>query len=237
MTTSSPVALVTGATRGIGAAIAAGLAARGHSVWAGARSPDRGRGFDGAVRPVALDLDDPASIAAAVATIDAAHGRLDLLVNNAAINLDLGADGPLPLGALEPGDFERTLRTNVVGVYAMTVAALPLLRRASGARIVNLTTGLASMQALADPDSRGATRRLFAYTTSKAAVNALTLLLAHELRAEGVAVNAADPGFVATDMNGHAGVLSAEQGAEPVLRLAAADTTGILAGQDGAAPW
>ena len=119
----------------------------------------------------------------------------------------------------------------------MTVAALPLLRRSSHGRVVNLTTGLASMQALTDPDSRAATRRLFAYTTSKAAVNALTLLLAHELRDAGIAVNAADPGFVATDMNGHAGVLSAEQGAEPVLRLAADDVTGALVGQDGPAPW
>ncbi len=93
------------------------------------------------------------------------------------------------------------------------------------------------MQALTDPESRAATRRLFAYTTSKAAVNALTLLLAHELRADGIAVNAADPGFVATDMNGHAGVLSAEQGAEPVLRLAAGDATGTLVGQEGPAPW
>jgi NAD(P)-dependent dehydrogenase (short-subunit alcohol dehydrogenase family) len=214
-----PIALVTGAARGLGTAIAAGLAARGFVVWHGVR--DLAAAPDG-VRAVALDVDDPASIAAAVADIDAVHGRLDVLVNNAAVNADLDDDAaPLPLGAVDAEGFARTLRTNVVGVYAMTVAALPLLRRAApGARVVNLTTGLAAIDALRDPASRGATRRLFTYTTSKAAVDALTLLLAHELREEGVLVAAADPGFVATDMNRFAGTLSLDEGAEPVLRLA-----------------
>jgi NAD(P)-dependent dehydrogenase (short-subunit alcohol dehydrogenase family) len=213
-----PIALVTGAARGLGTAIAAGLAARGFVVWHGVRdltaAPDD-------VRAVALDVDDPASIAAAVAQIDAVHGRLDVLINNAAVNLDLDDDAaPLPLGAVDADGFVRTLRTNVVGVYAMTVAALPLLRRAApGARVVN-PTGLASVDALQDPASRGATRRLFTYTTSKAALDALTLLLAHELRGAGIEVVAADPGLVATDMNKFAGTLSLEEGAEPVLRLA-----------------
>ena len=243
MSTNS-IALVTGATRGIGTAVASGLAARGHSVWLGARDPEAGRRtadrLSGDVRPVVIDVDDPASIAAAFATIDAAHGRLDVLVNNAAINVDLGDDGPLPLGALAARDLERTFRTNVAGLYATTVAALPLLRRSPAARIVNLSTGLASIEALADPTSRAATRRLFSYTASKAAVNALTLLLAHELRDARILVNAADPGFVATDMNGFAGSLSLEQGAEPVLQLATlpdGGPTGTLLGQDGPAPW
>lgn len=216
---SSPIALVTGAARGLGTAIAAGLTARGYVVWHGARDP---AAVPAGARAVALDVDDPASIAAAVDAIGAAHGRLDVLVNNAAINLDLDAEGtPLPLGAVDAEGFARTLRTNVAGVYAVTVAALPLLRRAApGARVVNLTTGLASAEQLRDPASRGATRRLFTYTSSKAALDALTLLLAHELRDEGILVAAADPGFVATGMNRFAGTLTLEQGAAPVLALA-----------------
>jgi NAD(P)-dependent dehydrogenase (short-subunit alcohol dehydrogenase family) len=217
--TDAPIALVTGAARGLGTAIAAGLAARGHVVWHGARDP---AAAPAGTRAVALDVDDPASIANAIATIEAEHGRLDVLVNNAAINLDLDADAaPLPLGAVDADGFARTLRTNVVGVYAVTVAALPLLRAAApGARVINLTTGLAATDALRDPTSRGATRRLFTYTSSKAAVDALTLLLAHELRDEGISVATADPGFVATDMNKFAGTLSLEEGAAPVLALA-----------------
>jgi NAD(P)-dependent dehydrogenase (short-subunit alcohol dehydrogenase family) len=221
MTDAAPIALVTGAARGLGTAIAAGLTARGHVVWHGVRDP---AAAPAGARAVTLDVDDPASIAAAMATIDAEHGRLDVLVNNAAINLDLDDDAaPLPLGVVDGDGFARTLRTNVVGVYATTVAALPLLRRAApDARVVNLTTGLAATDALADPTSRGATRRLFAYTSSKAAVDALTLLLAHELRDDGIAVVTADPGFVATDMNKHAGTLSLAEGAEPVLAAALA---------------
>jgi NAD(P)-dependent dehydrogenase (short-subunit alcohol dehydrogenase family) len=236
--TSRPTALVTGATRGIGTAIVAGLAARGYRVHLGARDPEAGRraadAIDGDVVPLRLDVDDPGSIAAALAGIE----RLDVLVNNAAINLDLGPDGPLAVEAVSADALERTLRTNVVGLYAVTVAALPALRRATTARVVNLTTGLASVAALQDPSSRAATRRLFAYTTSKAAVNALTLLLAHELRADGVLVNAADPGYVSTAMNGFTGTLSVEQGAAPVLALATETAaTGTLLGPDGATGW
>jgi NAD(P)-dependent dehydrogenase (short-subunit alcohol dehydrogenase family) len=224
-------ALVTGATRGIGAAIAAGLAARGYRVHLGARDLDAGRRLAdeiaGDILPLRLDVDDSESIAAAVGRIE----RLDALVNNAAINLDLGPDGPLPPEAVTADAFTRTLRTNVIGLYGVTIAALPALRRSASARIVNLTTGLASVRALEDPSSRAATRRLFSYTTSKAAVNAVTLLLAHELRPHGILVNAADPGLVATAMNGFSGMLSVEQGAAPAIRLATeTDQTGVLLG-------
>lgn len=224
MTTAPPVALVTGAARGLGTAIAAGLADHGFVVWHGARDPSA---VPTGAHAVALDVDDPASIAAAMATIDVAHGRLDLVVNNAAVNFDLDdAAAPLPLGAVDTNAFARTLHTNVVGVYAVTVAALPLLRRAApGARVINLTTGLAAPDQLQDPTSRGATRRLFTYTTSKAAVDALTLLLAHELAPDGITVTAADPGFVATDMNKYAGTLSLQEGAAPVLAAATSRST------------
>jgi NAD(P)-dependent dehydrogenase (short-subunit alcohol dehydrogenase family) len=222
---TKPTALVTGANRGLGTAIVAGLAARGYRVFLGTRNLDAAPTIDGDVHPVELDVDDPGSIDRALAPID----RLDALVNNAAINLDLSPDGPLPATAVTTDAFTRTLRTNVTGLYATTIAALPALRRASTARVVNLTTGLASLDALRDPGSRAATRRLFAYTTSKAAVNALTLLLAHELRPDGILVNAADPGLVATAMNGFTGPQTVEEGARPVLALATETTsTGTL---------
>lgn len=241
--------LVTGATRGIGAEIARQLAAAGHTVYLGARDLGRGErlaaGWPGDVRPVALDVTDDASIAAAAARIDGEAGRLDVLVNNAAVNPDLGPEGMIAPGDVTPDQMRAAFETNVVGLAAVTNAVLPLLRRSAGGRIVNLSSAIASLTLMTDPADRASQRRLLAYSSSKAAVNALTLLYANELRDTGIRVVAADPGVVATDMNGHTGPRTVEEGARIPVLLATREDRGetgvfVAAGDDGAPvalPW
>lgn len=237
--TTTKIALVTGANKGIGKEIARQLGRLEMTVLVAARDEERGRaavrdlaeeGID--ARPVVLDVTDPESVAAAAKLIERDHGRLDVLVNNAGILAD--RDG------ISPEIFRRTFETNVVGVHNVTTALLPLLRKASDARVVNLSSELGSLGLLADPTSREATAPFFAYNSSKAALNVLTVLFANEVRADGIKVNAVSPGFTATDMNDHQGVLTPAQGASVAVRLAtipADGPTGAFYGQDGALPW
>jgi NAD(P)-dependent dehydrogenase (short-subunit alcohol dehydrogenase family) len=222
------IALVTGGNKGIGEALVRRLAAEGLTVYLGARDPARGHeaaeriaasGAD--VRFVALDVTDEAQVSAAVARIDAEAGRLDVLVNNAATNASRVAPADVTVD-----DVRRTFDVNVFGVVTVTRACLPLLRRTPGARIVNLSSPLGSLGMLADPDSPVAGAAMLAYSSSKAALNALTLLYANALRDEKILVNAVNPGFVMTDMTGGRGFLTADDGAEAPVRLA-------LLGPDG----
>jgi NAD(P)-dependent dehydrogenase (short-subunit alcohol dehydrogenase family) len=242
------VALVTGATRGIGTEIARQLAAAGQTVYLGARELGRGEEvaatLAGDVRPIALDVTDEETIAAAAARLAHEAGRLDVLVNNAAINTDLGPDGMIAPEHVAAAQLRATLDTNVVGLIATTNALLGLLRRSPAPRIVNLSSAIASLTAMSDPGSRAAQRRLLAYSTSKAAVNAATLLYANELRSEQIRVNAVDPGVVATDMNGHTGSLTPAEGARIAVLLAtqADGPTGTFLRDDGSVdgavvPW
>ena len=214
------LALVTGANKGIGLAIAEGLLNLGMTVFLGARDTSRGlasvapltaRGFD--ARFVQLDVTDQASVDAAADTIARDAGALDILVNNA---------GTLVSPIRRPSEtsvdeIRTTYETNVFGVVAVTNAMLPLLRRSSAARIVNLTSDLGSL-GLASGDENFP--QLLAYNSSKTALNAITVAYANELRSEGMLVNAVSPGSVATDQNGHAGVLTTEQGARLPIRMA-----------------
>jgi NAD(P)-dependent dehydrogenase (short-subunit alcohol dehydrogenase family) len=226
--TTNKIALVTGANKGIGKEIARQLGHLGMTVLIGARDENRGRaavdelaGLDAQLVP--LDVTDETSVAAAAKLIEHDHGRLDVLVNNAGILTD---------------DFHRTYATNVAGVVTVTRAMLPLLHKASEPRIVNLSSELGSLTLLADPTSEQAAVPLYAYNSSKAALNAITVLFANELRTDGIQVNAVSPGYCATDMNDHQGVLTAEQGASVAVRLATADgPTGEFHGQNGVLPW
>jgi NAD(P)-dependent dehydrogenase (short-subunit alcohol dehydrogenase family) len=186
---STPVALVTGANRGIGLEVARQLAARGHTVIAGARDPSQVPALDGDVRPVRLDVTDDASIAAVRGEIDA----LDVLVNNAAIHYDTWE------GALT-ADLEvvrEALETNTLGPWRMAIAFADLLRASAHGRLVNVSSGGGALTGMRD----GAP----AYSVSKAALNALSLMLADALAGDGVLVNAVCPGWVATDMGGSGG--------------------------------
>jgi NAD(P)-dependent dehydrogenase (short-subunit alcohol dehydrogenase family) len=214
------VALVTGANKGIGFAVARGLLEHGVVVYLGARDAGRGDRATAALaatgpgaRFVQLDVTDPASIAAAAGRIDREEGVLDILVNNAGIvvrPVHPPSETPVP-------DMRATYETNVFGVIAVTNLVLPLLRRSRAGRIVNLTSDLGSLtKASGDP----AFPQLLAYNSSKAALNAVTVTYANELRDQGILVNAVSPGSVATDQNGHRGVLTPEQGAKLPVAMA-----------------
>jgi NAD(P)-dependent dehydrogenase (short-subunit alcohol dehydrogenase family) len=236
------VALVTGANKGIGLEIARQLAQRGHTVFLGARDAARGReaaeklraeGLD--ARPLPLDVTDDASVAAAAAALGKDPGRLDVLVNNAGIAID---DGPPSRVSLDV--VRRTYETNVFGVVRVTQALLPLLRRSPAGRVVNLSSSLGSLARNSDPSWDFASVKLLAYNSSKSALNAITVQLAWELRDTPVKVNAADPGYVATDMNRHQGVRTVEQGATAPVRLATLPADGPSGGffdEAGPVPW
>ena len=236
------VAVVTGANKGIGREIARQLAREGITVFIGARDEQRGReaaeklraeGLD--VRPLRLDITDDASVAAAAAALERDPGRLDILVNNAGIAIDDGPPSRVSIDVLK-----RTYETNVFGVVRTTQAMLPLLRRSDAGRIVNLSSGLGSLTRNSDPSWEYAAVKFLAYNSSKTAVNAITVQFAHELRDTPIKVNAADPGYVATDMNRNQGVRSVEQGASTPVRLALLPADGPTGGyfnDDGPLPW
>jgi NAD(P)-dependent dehydrogenase (short-subunit alcohol dehydrogenase family) len=158
-----------------------------------------------------------------------------VLVNNAGIAID---DGPPSRVSLDV--VRRTYETNVFGIVRVTQALLPLLRRSDAGRVVNLSSGLGSLALNSDPTYAYARVKALAYNSSKSAVNAITVQFAHELRNTPIKVNAADPGYVATDMNRHQGVRSVEQGAATPVRLATLPADGPTGGyfnDDGPVPW
>lgn len=204
MNSNSKVALVTGGNKGIGNHIVGQLAQQGVQVCLAARDVGRGRAAADALhRPgsdvefVRLDVTDPASVTAAAEQVDRTHGRLDILVNNAAIT-----SGHDPASTVTVEDMRRTYETNVFGVATVTNAFLPLLRRSSAPRIVNVSSGMGSIAMIADPTIEVTKLNEAAYQSSKAALNALTVLYANELRSDGIKVNAVCPGYRATGLNG-----------------------------------
>lgn len=194
------------------------------------------RGRELPVEAVTLDVTDRGSVAAAERHIEQRFGRMDVLVNNARVS----GGGQQP-GSADLDTVSDVFATNVVGVVAVTEAMLPLLRRSSAPRIVNLSTFVGSLAAMSDPESPiAALPASVAYVPSKTALNALTVQYARALRSDGVLVNAADPGYCATDLNGHTGYQPAAQGAAIAVRLASLGTDGPTGGffnDEGPAPW
>jgi len=235
------VALVTGANKGIGFETARGLAREGYRVWLGCRDVGRGEAAaeilraDGAdARVLALDVADPASIAAAARTLAAIETHLDALVNNAGVLVQGAAGDP------DPNEVVRQVfETNVFGALAVINAFLPLLKAAPAARIVNVTSGVGSLTWMsADKQSGGITG--VAYSASKAALNMATVQLAKVLAGTPIKINSGNPGWCATDMTDHAAPRSAAQGAAIMIRLAALPAdgpSGGFFGDDGPIPW
>lgn len=243
MMTEEKIILVTGGNKGIGFATVRACAQAGHTVLLGSRDPQRGDeavarlGAEGLVASlVHLDVTDQASVDAAAELVKAKHGRLDVLVNNAGITRDRRRHpGELPVS-----DFREIYETNVFGMVAVTNAMLPLLRAAAAGRIVNLSSGLGSMALTSDPDGPFPGALLLAYNSSKSALNSITVTYANELRDTPIKVNAADPGYCATDLNGHAGPRTPAQGAIAAVRLATLPQDGPTAGffdDAGTVPW
>ncbi len=242
--TEQTIALVTGANKGIGYEIVAQLAERGMTVLLAARDERRRaeavaalRGTGREVHPVALDVTDPETARAAAATVEERFGRLDVLVNNAGISGGMTQ----PPSSVDPATVRAVFEVNVLGVLIVTNAMLPLLRRSPAPRIVNMSSGVGSLAAMSDPDSPLAQMPASAaYVPSKTALNSLTVQYARELSKDGVLVNLADPGYVATDLNGFTGFRTPAQGAAIAVRLATLGADGPTGGyyaDEGVVPW
>jgi NAD(P)-dependent dehydrogenase (short-subunit alcohol dehydrogenase family) len=217
------VALVTGANKGIGFEIARQLARRGIMALMGARDAARGEAAVERLKqeglpawPLVIDVTDPAGIAAASARVDSTFGRLDILVNNAGILVDFGVS----IADLSAEALQRTLSTNTIGPLLVCQAFLPLMKRNGYGRIVNIASTLGSLTEMADPASPYAVSHSPAYRLSKAALNAVTGLLAIHLRGSNILVNSACPGWVRTDLGGPQAPLSPEEGADTPVWLA-----------------
>jgi NAD(P)-dependent dehydrogenase (short-subunit alcohol dehydrogenase family) len=220
------VALVTGASRGIGKEVARQLGARGYEVLVSARSAERASAVadelaaaGGSFSPLALDVADPLGIAAAAAKVHESPRRLDVLVNNAGIGSDFGVSGADPDFAA----IQRALDTNFFGAYRVTIALLDLLRASAHPRIVNVSSGMGGVAEMGGWSP--------GYRVSKASMNAMTRILATELRDAGFLVNSACPGFVDTDMGGPMGATkSVEDGAAGIVWLATLPDDGPTGG-------
>ncbi|MBN6052091.1 SDR family oxidoreductase [Nonomuraea sp. RK-328] len=233
-------ALITGANKGIGFEIARQLAERGVTALVGARDEERGRAAAERLgQPyVALDVTDEESVQAAAKWIEREYGRLDVLVNNAGV---AGGWPPEPNPSATPAATLREVyETNVFGVVTVTNAMLPLLRRSEAGRIVNMSSELGSVSLALDPGTPFWDNNLLAYNSSKSALNMVTVSYAKELRDTPIKVNACTPGYCATDLNGHTGPRTAEQGAVIAVRLAtlgADGPTGAYLSEDGPLSW
>ncbi len=242
------IALVTGANKGIGLEIARQLTDLGHTVLVGARSKDKAenaaaelRQAGGDALALVIDVTAPASVAVAATVVAERFGHLDALVNNAGISNQPGADfaGQVP-GSADVDHVRFVFETNVFGVITVTSAFLPLLRKSSTPRIVNVSSNAGSLALMSNPELFDQHPVALGYVPSKTALTAMTIQYARDLAGDNILVNAISPGFVATDLNGHRGVRTPSQGAASAVRMAtiAADgPTGTFTDDDGRVPW
>jgi NAD(P)-dependent dehydrogenase (short-subunit alcohol dehydrogenase family) len=230
--------LITGANKGLGLETARRLVDEGHTVIVGARDPERGRAAaektGGHFLP--LDVTSDPSVSAATETVRERFGHLDVLVNNAGIT------GPLKEPAETSVEDVRTVYdTNFFGVLRVTQAFLPLLRESDRPTVVNVSSGLGSLTIADDPERHSRLLPVYypnlGYNSSKAALNMLTAQYA-KLFPE-IVFNTVDPGWTATDLNGHTGPQPVEEGAEVIVRMAvqSSGATGGFHGNHGPVPW
>ncbi|MBK3573477.1 SDR family oxidoreductase [Streptomyces sp. MBT65] len=240
------IALVTGANKGIGYEIANGLGALGYRVGVGARDEVRcetaveklrAAGVDAFAVP--LDVTGDGSVTDAAELIERRAGRLDVLVNNAGISGEVGPGWVQDPTALDLDLVRTVVETNVIGVIRVTNAMLPLLRRSTEPRIVNVSSSVASLTRQADPDIQVGPV-MAAYAPSKSFLNAVTVQYARQLADTDILINAACPGLVATDFNGFHGPRTPQQGAATAIRLATlpdGGPTGSFFEDAGVVPW
>ncbi|WP_189711347.1 SDR family oxidoreductase [Streptomyces phaeofaciens] len=239
------IALVTGANKGIGYEIAAGLGSLGYRVGVGARDAARRETAVEKLRAagvdafgVPLDVTDDQSVTDAAELIERLAGRLDALVNNAGVSGEMGPGWVQDPTALDLEVLRSVLDTNVMGVVRTTNAMLPLLRRAASPRIVNVSSSVGSLARQTDPDIEMPI--MAAYAPSKSFLNALTVQYARQFAGTNILINAACPGLVATDFTGFQGPRTPEQGAATAIRLATlpdGGPTGSFFEDDGVVPW
>ncbi|MBD2751179.1 SDR family oxidoreductase [Microvirga sp. BT688] len=234
--------LITGANKSIGFETARQLGRHGYRIWLGSRDIGRGEkaasdlaaeGID--VRPIEIDVTSEQSVRSAAAQLGAADGKLDVLINNAGIPGMMTAPSKQSVD-----DIRRIYETNVFGPIRVTQAFLPLLKASPQANIVMVSSGLGSLGWLSDPENEFYGVNILGYNSSKTALNAVTVAFAKDLAEAGIKVNAADPGYTATDFNGHSGYRTVKQAAVVIVRLATLDKdgpTGEYFYDEGPVPW
>ena len=237
------VALITGANKGIGYEVARQLGAKGLTVLIGARNASLGEAATKNLKAAGadaqfleLDVTRPETIASAAETIGKQYGRIDVLVNNAGIV----AKGDGAPSVADPKAVREVFEVNFFGVLAVTQAMLPLVRKSASGRIVMVSSGLGSIALNADPNEQFSSYRLIGYNGSKAIMSMMTAQLASELRETPIKVNAVNPGYTATDINGNSGTQTVEEGAAEIVRQSlvpdSAPTGGFFQ-TGGSVPW
>jgi NAD(P)-dependent dehydrogenase (short-subunit alcohol dehydrogenase family) len=229
------ITFITGANKGLGYETARRLAELGHRVIIGARHPGRGQAAAGrlGVRFVPIDVTDDVSVKNAAADIEAHEGRIDTLINNAGIT-----GSHAPADELTGEDAEHAFATNVTGVVRVTSAFLPLLRKSQAPAVINVSSGMGSQALTHDPQRVESKITAPLYTASKAAVTMLTTQYAKAL--PGIRFNVADPGYTATDLNGHSGTQTVTEGTDAIVTLATEDPsagTGRFIDRFGPVAW
>jgi NAD(P)-dependent dehydrogenase (short-subunit alcohol dehydrogenase family) len=240
---SEKIALITGANKGLGFETARQLGAKGYTVLVGARDESKGlsaieklksEGFDADF--IEIDATNAETIKSAVEKVSEKYGKLDVLVNNAGISLDSNAKP----SEVSEEVLRKTFDTNFFGVIAVTKAFLPLIKKSENGRIVNVSSGLGSLTQNSDPNWGFYQVKPLAYNSSKTALNAFTVILAHELKDTNIKVNSADPGYTATDLNGNSGPKTVAEGASIITDLATLandGATGSYFDDQGVLPW
>lgn len=239
---SEKVALITGANKGIGFETARQLGEQGITVLIGSRNQQQGEQAASTLRAkgvkaqtLVIDVTNQNTIDAAVGEVTHAFRKLDILVNNAGISIER-----VPPSQSQMENLRKTFETNFFGAFAVTKAFLPLIQKSEAGRIVNVSSGLGSLTSLGNPARVEYAINVLGYTASKAALNALTVTLAKELRTTSVKVNSVDPGATATDLNNFRGRQTPEQAAAVIVRLATSPSegaTGQFFEEDGELPW
>jgi NAD(P)-dependent dehydrogenase (short-subunit alcohol dehydrogenase family) len=237
------IVLITGANKGLGFETARQLGAKGYTVLVGARDETKGlsaveklksEGFDADF--IEIDATNAETIKSAAEKVGEKYGKLDVLVNNAGIALD-STEKASEIGL---DIIRKTFDTNFFGVIAITQTFLPLIKKSDNGRIVNVSSGLGSLTQNADPNWAFSAVKPLAYNSSKTALNAFTVILAHELKDTNIKVNSADPGYTATDLNGNSGPKTVAEGASIITDLATLPNdgaTGSYFDDQGVLPW
>lgn len=238
--TTAKTALVTGANKGIGFETTRQLAGLGWTVWLGSRDKERGAEAlarltamipEADVRLIQLDVTSDDSVTAARDIVAGESGHVDVVVNNAGIGGRFV--GP---EVTEPADFLPVFGVNLLGPVRVTGAFLPLLRKTDAPRLVMVSSGMGSFGITTDPERLESTLHGLVYPSSKSALNMVTSQYAKAL--PDVRVHAVDPGYTATDLNGHSGTQTVAEGAEAVVRACTADELpGVFFDRHGAVPW
>ena len=229
------ITLITGGNKGLGFETARRLIGLGHTVYVGARDADRGQraAAELGAKFLLLDVTSDAAVTEAAARLAEAEGHLDLLINNAGV-----AGGRAKPEEVTAEQLRKTFETNVFGVVRVTQAFLPLLRKAHAPAIINVSSGLGSFGIVTNPETLESKINSLAYCSSKAAVTMLTVQYAKGL--QGIRVNAVDPGPTSTDLNGHMGKQTVQEGTDAIVRMATAGKdgpTGTFSDRKGPMPW